>query len=184
MKRRKRELGLKCRMIEPVSQYLRITRETKNGLGSHSESIIDFEYPLDMDISELGGFEAIRKKYGKDVISFGLHKKYNTESGKPEPGDMFWFHSSIGSFDWDNQEGPELHVILPNGIEWNIDSRAINCNRKNDRFHRCWIRTGEPPKVTVGKGQKGDNTCSAGAGSIKAGDYHGFLINGHFTKNR
>lgn len=73
-------------------------------------------------------------------------------------------------------DGPQLMVICPNGSPWNIDSRASNCTMPYDYSHRCWVRTGTPPKVTV---DKGGHTCAAGAGSIMAygprdvGDYHG-----------
>lgn len=71
-------------------------------------------------------------------------------------------------------DGRSLQVKLPNGRHWSIDSIASNCDQK-DRPHKCWVRHGEPPVITVDK--RGD-TCNAGAGSIWAGDYHGFLING------
>jgi hypothetical protein len=80
-------------------------------------------------------------------------------------------------WDWDNQYEPPLMVTTPGG-DWNIDSRASNCTLKNDRLHRCWIRHGAPPNITVDKAGK---TCAAGAGSIQAGSYHGFLRNGQFT---
>jgi hypothetical protein len=69
-----------------------------------------------------------------------------------------------------------LTVKLPNGRSWNIDSEATNCTRKGVKSHRCWIRHGTPPDITV---DKNGDTCAAGAGSIQAGDYHGFLRNGH-----
>lgn len=73
--------------------------------------------------------------------------------------------------------GP-LYAICPGGHPWNIDGRASNCGKPDDNVHRCWIRHGEPPDITV---DKNGNTCSAGAGSIQAGNYHGFLRNGYFT---
>lgn len=76
--------------------------------------------------------------------------------------------------DWDNQTEPPLHVVTPAG-EWNIDSRARNCTMPEERTHRCWVRTGTPPKITVGKN---GFTCGAGAGSILLGSYHGFLRDG------
>ena len=75
-------------------------------------------------------------------------------------------------------DGPHLVVILPNGQPWNIDSRASNCTLPYDYEHRCWVRHGEPPNITV---DKNGLTCAAGAGSIMAGDYHGFLQNGALT---
>lgn len=81
---------------------------------------------------------------------------------------------------WMSRKGPDgrcLHVVLPNGKEWGIDQRANNCTMPDDHEHRCWIRSGEIPQITVGKAGK---TCGAGGGSILAGDYHGFLRNGIF----
>jgi hypothetical protein len=60
-----------------------------------------------------------------------------------------------------------------------IDSRASNCTLPNDREHKCWIRHGTPPDLTVDKNGK---TCAAGAGSIQLGNYHGFLRNGHLEE--
>lgn len=78
---------------------------------------------------------------------------------------------------WDNDSGEHLIVITPGGA-WDVDSRARNCTLKDDRLHRCWIRHGEPPNVTV---DKNGVTCGAGSGSILAGDYHGFLREGCLT---
>lgn len=71
--------------------------------------------------------------------------------------------------------GEHLVVMTPGGT-WNIDSRASNCARPDDRVHRCWPRRGRPPKVTVDKAF--GETCDAGAGSIQVGAYHGFLVSG------
>jgi hypothetical protein len=69
-------------------------------------------------------------------------------------------------------------VKCPGGRDWIIDGRARNCSMPEDDTHRCWIRHGEPPAITVGKA--GGFTCAAG-GSIRAGRYHGFLVNGVFS---
>jgi len=82
---------------------------------------------------------------------------------------------------WNSWKGPDgrcLVVKCPNGSEWIIDSRASNCTMPKDNEHRCWVRHGEPPLITVDKNGK---TCQAGGGSIQAGDYHGFLRGGVFT---
>lgn len=81
-------------------------------------------------------------------------------------------------WNWDNQFTPPLIVRLPGGCDWDVDSRASNCTMKEDRLHRCWIRHGEPPNVTV---DKRGLTCGAGAGSILTDNYHGFLQNGVLT---
>lgn len=85
-----------------------------------------------------------------------------------------WFPKN---FYWDNKTDGHLHVKTPGG-EWNIDSRASNCTLPQDRTHRCWVRHGEPPNITV---DKNGDTCAAGAGSIICGNYHGFLRNGELT---
>lgn len=67
-------------------------------------------------------------------------------------------------------------VVMTPGGEWMIDSRASNCTMPDDKMHKCWVRHGTPPDVHV---DKNGLTCAAGAGSIMAGSYHGFLHNGY-----
>lgn len=76
--------------------------------------------------------------------------------------------------------GPHLKLMTPGGL-WVIDSRASNCGLPWDYEHRCWVRRGEPPDVSV---TKDGPTCAAGAGSIQAGDYHGFLVAGYLQPNQ
>lgn len=89
---------------------------------------------------------------------------------------------------WDTDQGYDgkaMHVICPGGVEWTIDGRASNCTLPNDKVHRCWLRTGEPPNLTVGKsGLPGQTTCQAGAGSIGTRNWHGFLSAGRLQLNR
>lgn len=100
---------------------------------------------------------------------------------KPVPG-MMWDAWWMG--DW--AKGPDgkcLVVVCPDGSEWMIDGQAKNCTKKADigpfgKAHRCWVRHGTPPMITV---DKNGLTCSAGAGSIAVSGYHGFLRNGEFT---
>lgn len=77
------------------------------------------------------------------------------------------------------EDGRTLWVKLPNGDMWCVDSRASNCTKPEDTEHRCWVRHGEAPNITV---DKVGNTCSAGAGSIQSGSYHGFLRNGYLEQ--
>lgn len=107
---------------------------------------------------------------------------YDTEDGRLHPGDMrlgvpYLEREHWCSGRWTNCDGRHLYAILPNGHEWDVDSRANNCDMPDDFTHRCWVREGEPPLVTAGKS---GHTCTAGGGSILAGDYHGFLRNGVF----
>lgn len=73
-----------------------------------------------------------------------------------------------------------LMVRCPNGHDWCVDSQSSNCTRKGDRSHHCWVRHGDPRECRITVDKNGD-TCAAGAGSILAGDYHGFLHNGTLT---
>lgn len=108
---------------------------------------------------------------------------WNTTDGKLGPGDMYWGHPLRDgghhcSGNWTNCDGKHLYVILPNNLPWDIDSRASNCTLMEDFTHRCWIRSGEAPMITAGKD---GHTCTAGAGSIQSGNYHGFLRDGCLT---
>ncbi len=76
-------------------------------------------------------------------------------------------------------DGHYYAVKLPNGLTWHIDSKCSNCTRPTEP-HQCWVRHGIAPELTV---DKNGDTCSAGAGSIWAGqgephEWHGFLRNG------
>jgi len=82
---------------------------------------------------------------------------------------------------WKHRKGYDdraICVMLPGRHIWSIDARCKNCTRMEDTTHRCWIRHGEPPNVTV---DKNGNTCSAGTGSIVVPGWHGFLRNGHLV---
>jgi hypothetical protein len=89
--------------------------------------------------------------------------------------DAWWMPGS-----WRGSDGIALMVRCPNGSDWHVDGRASNCTLPDDRVHKCWVRHGDPRgcRVTV---DKNGNTCAAGGGSIIAGDYHGFLVDGVLT---
>jgi len=127
--------------------------------------------------------------WGTAERSSGTKTVWDTPSGDLEPGCLYWTdilprvrhdlpYKHYCSGNWANCDEKHLYAVLPNGHHWDIDSRARNCGSPEDRLHRCWRRHGDPPHVTV---DKNGPTCSAGAGSIMAGDYHGFLQNGQFT---
>lgn len=80
---------------------------------------------------------------------------------------------------WRGPDGIALMVRLPNGHDWHVDSEASNCTRKGEP-HACWVRHGDPRTAMVHVDKDGD-TCAAGAGSILADDYHGFLHHGVLT---
>lgn len=113
---------------------------------------------------------------------------FDSPSGVSEPGNAYWLEcpglwgkepgEDFVCPYWDNCTGRHLHVILPNGHDWDVDSRARNCTLPQERTHRCWVRHGDPPDVTVDKAW---HTCAAGAGSIGVPGWHGFLRSGHLV---
>jgi len=169
---------MKTRMIQPIGKKISVL------LANNRTHRFNTLFPLDTKLTDEIVYASEDYKMMQQLSrkAWGLIVIYNTDSGKPEPGDMFWRESyktePHKNFYWDNAEENDLIVILPNGMEWNIDSRASNCTLPNDRTHRCWHRTGTPPNITVTRGG-----CPVGAGSIRSGNYHGFLRNGEFTNN-
>lgn len=96
------------------------------------------------------------------------------------PGAMWFADQMILSSGW--YRGPDGHCLvvkLPGGHQWCVDARAGNCDRRDDDVHRCWVRHGVPPAVTV---DKNGDTCNAGAGSILVPGYHGHLIDGKLKR--
>lgn len=93
-------------------------------------------------------------------------------------------------------DGITLVVRTPGG-DWLVDSECNNCTRTqwapkeidgvlyekvwSGRTHYCWCRHGDPRTglITVNKiPEPGTETCSAGGGSIQAGNFHGMLEGG------
>ncbi|HEX8567731.1 MAG TPA: hypothetical protein VF648_18980 [Pyrinomonadaceae bacterium] len=117
----------------------------------------------------------------------GIHTVYRRSDTGEEmtlrdapPGAMYYadWYDSI----WQPQLEHVLIVILPNRFAWVVDGQSSNCGRSDDhnqREHHCWIIEGVLPNITVSKNGK---TCQAGAGSILAGNYHGFLRNGYLEE--
>ena len=115
---------------------------------------------------------------------YGRRPLYDTPSGDSGPGALFYVNHDPDDgcfFGWENCDGSHLTCVLPNGHQWSIDQRASNCGRREDKTHRCWVRHGDPEKGEPVHVDKNGDTCTAGAGSILAGDYHGFLHNGRLT---
>jgi len=91
-----------------------------------------------------------------------------------------WMENLGGSSMWVGADGQAWMCKTPGG-EWHIDGPASNCTDKEGQTrgeHKCWVRHGVAPDFTIDKNGK---TCSAGAGSILCGSYHGFLQNGYLT---
>jgi hypothetical protein len=107
-----------------------------------------------------------KEDFGPGAMWFATWERWSDKEGITHWG-----------FDWTNQSGPPLYVMTPGG-SWCIDQRASNCTLPNDTVHRCWVRHGEAPNITV---DKQGRSCSAGAGSIRCGAYHGFLREGRLV---
>lgn len=139
----------------------------------------------------------------RQIYSDRLFKRQDTgevlplrEAGPGAMYDAFWL-AEIEAFR--GPDGRSLIVIAPNGLEWAVDGFANNCDSpcancgkpfhqcqgscpegfKDSHPHKCWVRHGEPPKITV---DKDGITCGAGAGSIQVGGFHGFLRDGIFVE--
>lgn len=119
----------------------------------------------------------------RQVFSDHVYRRVDTGE---ERGLRDWDHvpGAMWNAEWMTQlksyggeDGRVIHVVCPDGRLWCIDGPCSNCTRKGED-HRCWCRHGEPPTLTV---DKNCNTCSAGAGSIDTGTFHGFLRNGEFV---
>ena len=96
-------------------------------------------------------------------------------------------------------DGQYLICRVPPRHEWTIDGRANNCDSpcavcrvpykdhkgKDHNYtdsrptHRCWVRHGVAPDLTI---DKAGDTCGAGAGSIGAPQWHGFLRTGYLMR--
>lgn len=101
--------------------------------------------------------------------------------GAPD-GRLYALHDAPKGAMWDahwmgeHDRGPDgicLVVKTPGG-DWMVDGRCSNCTRPKEP-HQCWTRAGDPRTGTVDVGKQYGETCSAGAGSIIAGGWHGFL---------
>jgi hypothetical protein len=90
--------------------------------------------------------------------------------------DAEWMHGTAWAC---GPDGRALIVVCPNGREWHIDGRASNCTLPNDLDHKCWVRHGTAPNLTV---DKAGRTC-AGRRRQHPGrrPYHGFLRSGTLT---
>ncbi len=99
------------------------------------------------------------------------------------PAGAIWRETWLEDYaQWCGPDGRSYVVRCPGGRDWQIDGRASNCTLPDDDAHRCWCRHGVAPNLTVDKTpEPGHSTCRAGAGSIQAGSWHGFLRNGYLV---
>lgn len=90
--------------------------------------------------------------------------------------DCFWAKKF-----WKGEDGKSLMLVLPDGTPWQIDGVCSNCPWADGSHpgHKCWVRHGTPPDITV---DKNGYTCPVGAGSIASPGYHGMLENGYLRQ--
>lgn len=108
-----------------------------------------------------------------------LYRKQGTEElydpGREAPAGAIWYQDWLIGADWGpGPDGHYLAIQTPGGV-WHPDARASNCTRQDDKVHRCWVRHGAVPHLHI---DKEGETCSAGAGSVISGKWHGFLHHG------
>lgn len=89
--------------------------------------------------------------------------------------DAHWYPESY------KVNGQYLVVVCPDGWKWEVDSMASNCDKRDDKIHKCWVRHGRAEDGTLHVDKNGI-TCNAGAGSILTPNYHGFLRHGILTE--
>lgn len=107
---------------------------------------------------------------GREGVTRSLSTRivFNTDSGKPEPGDVFYRDYTAGLGNGcvyhdkkDGCSGRHIYAVLPNGVHWDINSTPTNSKTG-------WTITGGICGLTVSP-------------SILVTGYHGFLRNGEFT---
>lgn len=155
-------MGVECFLLEYTGQ-MRYFAEDETDLGVYD--------PPDQPEEWRSGSPEMRRVDTGEAVGHPL-----------PPGAIFDYmdpkcpHESFGDGYKDRAvNGQFLVCVLPGGHHWHIDGRAGNCTMPDDDEHRCWVRHGEPPKLTV---DKDGNTCAAGAGSIAIPGWHGFMRDG------
>lgn len=189
-------MGLKTFWVEKLPQrdFVAVSRAkgpcTANGEDHRAESV-----PVVLAADEKGpGFDAAPKLCACGYEFSSSDDRWTSTSprwrrldtgeevrGKLPPGALYVDEVMTRQDGWVYQGSDGLNVVcvLPNGNHWWIDSRCSNCTMPTDVLHRCWVRHG-----TVGGTvhvDKNGHTCTAGAGSIISGGWHGFLHNGQLT---
>lgn len=100
------------------------------------------------------------------------------------PHGAMWFSEYLEEYP--RMCGPDGKALIVKVMtsEWHVDGKCNNCTMPEDNVHKCWIRHGTVPNITV---DKNGVTCSAGGGSIwvnqgRPNDWHGFLRNGRLEE--
>jgi len=185
---------MNCRLITEIGNKWIFSQSWHSNDGEYHVQ----EYPVTKEQYKTSSFKQLKQNFGipkictrcnkeyagEEIKCYGSQRRvYDTEDGtNKHPGDMFyapWMHYEVDGkltcMYWDNCKDPRGHlmIVLPNNQTFDTDSRASNCNKPNDKTHRCWEKKGEAPKVTIG-GPSSDN----GVGSIGSPGWHGYLTEG------
>lgn len=82
---------------------------------------------------------------------------------------------------WKGPDGRSLIVRLPGAHDWQVDGPCTNCPWSDGSHpeHKCWVRHGEPPNITV---DKAGNTCPVGGGSISIPGFHAMMVAGQLRE--
>lgn len=161
-------MGIRCFMLEPTGSR-RVTYDCN--------LTVDLAEDVEPPACPCGG--------GHDWnVSSPLYRRGDT-------GEVVTFNDApVGAvLDWGRlhteRAGPDGRYLVckvpdsRGGHGWHMDGRASNCTMPEDNEHRCWVRHGEPPDLTV---DKNGHTCAAGGGSIQTDSWHGFLRGGELVE--
>lgn len=198
---------IKCFWLEPTTYSLRFLRRYSSGSecavcpqGYHDAVVFIGEFP---SIEDAEGYQS-----NPDASEYKLDNRWPTQAPcgyiflpedewqvntekvyKSGDGSDYTLRQAPAGAMWNAFWMKHLLVKSPDGLcpvvrcpgggDWTIDSRANNCTMPNDNEHRCWIRHGVVPNLTVDKNGK---TCAAGAGSIQTSNWHGFLRDGFLVE--
>lgn len=194
---------IQCFFLEPSDQveislrrYASLSKCDRSGY--HNASVV-IDRDLQINVSDVHGdsFSHADQRWPKtcacgyefgpnDQWQYNPHTLYRrADNGElmtlgDAPDGAMWFAPWYGDVpEWRGPDGLTLVVRVPKKHDWIVDSRASNCTMPQDNVHKCWVRHGSPPNITV---DKNGNTCSAGAGSIAVPGWHGFLRNGYLEE--
>lgn len=134
---------------------------------------------------------ALEREHEVTDFSYALAGLADGQAVTLQHGDVYWEGPADGKHGcpWDNCEGRHLVCIVKGVTEghdylyhWNVDGRASNCSKPQDKTHRCWVRHGDPAVEGSLHVDKAGETCAAGSGSIQMPGFHGFLHHGRLIK--
>jgi hypothetical protein len=195
---------LPARFIKPVAYRLTLTcewgtdcfdsKETKTEGPHYAEKHIDYPMFHAENIVEASSQIGVEPGFFPNIChSCGVAAPedanrahffgylYDTDTMMPEPGDLYFWEHDEGNCpaEWMPCNGAHLIAVLPDGSERDLDGRDPRCAAPENSLHRCWIRKGDPPYLTVSKQGR---TCGEGAGGITGSDWFGYLRNGYFQQ--